>query len=67
MIKKRTGEIIVTNEKQNKALKKLYGTLPGRIALKVLTHPLISIIAGAFMDSRLSRPLIDSFIRQHAS
>lgn len=65
MIKKRTGEIIVTNEKQNKALKKLYGTLPGRIALKVLTHPLISIIAGAFMDSRLSRPLIDSFIRRN--
>ncbi len=65
MIKKRTGEIIVTNEKQNKALKKLYGTLPGRIALKVLTHPLISIIAGAFMDSRLSRSLIDSFIRRN--
>ncbi len=63
MIKKRSGEVIVTNEKQNVLLKKLYGTAGGRAVLKVLTAPCISFIAGAFMDSRLSKPLIPRFIR----
>ncbi len=65
MIKKRSGEIIVTNEKQNEMLKKLYGTAGGRLLLKVLTRPIISKIAGAFMDSPLSIPLIKPFIRKN--
>lgn len=65
MIKTRTGEIIVTNKKQNNALKKLYRTIPGRFALHILTHPLISYIAGGFMDSRLSKPLIHKFIEKN--
>lgn len=34
MIKNRNGEIVVTNEKQNILLKKLYGTVCGRVILK---------------------------------
>lgn len=63
MIKDRNGEIVVTNEKQNILLKKLYGTVCGRVILKVLTAPAVSKAAGAFMDSRLSVPLIKRFIK----
>lgn len=63
MIKDRNGEIIVTNEKQNSFLEKLYGTAFGRMILKVLTAPFISKAAGVFMDSRLSVPLIKPFIK----
>ena len=62
MIRKRNGEFIVTNEKQNKLLKKLYGTAFGRMLLKVLTAPCISKAAGAYMSSPLSKPLIKRFI-----
>ncbi len=63
MIKNRKGEIIVTNKKQNKLLKTLYGSVGGRIMLKLLTAPALSRAAGKFMDSRLSKPLIKRFIR----
>ncbi len=64
MIKTRTGEIIVTNEKQNKLLKKMYGSVLGRVLLKTLTAPAVSRIAGAFMDSRPSKLLIKPFIKR---
>ena len=48
MIKTRKGEVIVTNEKQNELLGKLYGSAGGRMALKLLTRPFISKMAGAF-------------------
>ena len=63
MIKDRNGEIVVTNEKQNILLKKLYGTVCGRVILKALTAPAVSKAAGAYMDSRLSVPLIKRFIK----
>ena len=63
VIKNRNGEIVVTNEKQNILLKKLYGTVCGRVILKALTAPAVSKAAGAFMDSRLSVPLIKRFIK----
>ena len=63
MIKDRNGEIVVTNEKQNILLKKLYGTVCGRVILKALTAPAVSKAAGAFMDSWLSVPLIKRFIK----
>ncbi len=40
----------------------LYDTILGRCILKILTLPVISKIVGAFMNSRLSIPLIDRFI-----
>lgn len=64
MIKTRTGEIIVTNEKQNKLLEKMYGSVLGRVLLKTLTAPAVSRIAGAFMDSRPSKLLIKPFIKR---
>lgn len=64
MIKNRNGELIVTNEKQNKLLKGLYGSAGGRAMLKLLTAPVLSKAAGAFMDSPLSKPLIKPFIRR---
>ena len=52
MIKTRKGDIIVTNENQNKLLKKLYGNVFGRVLLKTLTAPAISKAAGTCMDSK---------------
>lgn len=63
MIKTRSGETIVTNEKQNRLLKMLYGTAFGRALLKLLTLPAVSKAVGAFMDSPLSKPLIKKFIK----
>jgi phosphatidylserine decarboxylase len=64
MIKTRTGETIVTNENQNKLLKKLYGSVLGRVLLKTLTAPAVSYVAGKFMDSRASALLIKPFIKR---
>lgn len=63
MIKTRDGRIIVTNEKQNEMLGKLYGSAAGRALLKILTAPALSAAVGAFMDSPLSKPLIKRFVR----
>ncbi len=64
MIKTRSGETIVTNENQNKLLKKLYGSVLGRVMLKTLTAPAVSKLAGGFMDSRASKLLIKPFIKR---
>lgn len=64
MIKTRNGDIIVTNENQNKLLKKLYGSVLGRVMLKTLTAPVISRAAGIFMDSKASKLLIKPFIKR---
>ncbi len=63
MIKTRNGRTITSNEKQNKLLKKLYGTVFGRKMLKFLTKPTISHVVGRFMDSKLSKPLIKRFVK----
>ena len=65
MIKNRKGEIVHTNVKQNQILKKLYCTSDGRRILKVLTNPVISKMAGDFMNSSFSKPLIHSFIKNN--
>ena len=43
----------------------LYGTAPGRLLLRPLTARWLSRLAGRFMDSRLSKPLIAPFIRKN--
>lgn len=65
MIKNRNGDIIVTNQKQNKVLEKLYNTITGRMILKILTVPMVSQIVGKFMDSPFSIPFIKVFIKKH--
>ena len=47
---------------QGKLLKILYGTAPGRAALKVLTQPLVSKIAGAALEHPLSTVVIPPFV-----
>lgn len=64
MIKTRTGQVIVTNENQNRLLKKLYGNIFGRILLKALTAPAVSRAVGLFMDSGASKALIKPFIKR---
>ena len=64
MIKTRTGQVVVSNEKQNKLLKKLYGSVWGRVLLKTLTAPVVSKAAGCFMDSPASKALIKPFIKK---
>ncbi len=46
-------------------LRLLYGTVPGRMALKLLVHPAVSAAAGRFLDSRASRALIAPFVRKN--
>lgn len=43
----------------------LYQTLPGRILLKLLTSPAVSIAVGHFLDSGISKLLIPSFVRNN--
>lgn len=62
----RTGTIIIPNDSQDKFLAKLYTTFFGRILVKILTRPFISNIGGAFMNSPLSKPLINRFIVNNA-
>lgn len=66
MIKKykdRTGKIITKKDSQQTLLNMLYGTVPGRIALKPLTAPFLSEIAGKFCDSAASQFMIVPFIK----
>ncbi|MBO7449858.1 MAG: phosphatidylserine decarboxylase [Clostridiales bacterium] len=49
----------------SKSLVFLYKNPIGRVFLKILCAPFISKIAGAFLSSALSRPLIDSFARKN--
>lgn len=65
MIKKRNGEIIKTNQAQNKVLSRLYDTFCGRIILRFIVVPVVSRTAGKFMDSPFSIPLIKKFIKMH--
>ena len=52
-------------EKQGKLLPFLYETAPGRFLLRGLTHPAISKIAGAFLDTRVSTVLIRSYAQKY--
>ncbi|MCR4889353.1 MAG: phosphatidylserine decarboxylase [Ruminococcus sp.] len=67
MIKRRNGEIVAKeqNSKQTRLLKMLYETQDGRMLLKVLTMPIISVMAGDLMNSVFSKPLIKPFIRKN--
>ena len=44
----------------------LYNTTPGRILLRLLTARWVSRLAGSFMDSPLSRPIIPGFVRKNS-
>ena len=48
-----------------KLLKFLYTTPMGRFFIKALSVPLISKIAGAYLSSFLSKPLIKGFVKRN--
>lgn len=45
------------------ALRFLYRTVPGRVLLRLLTARWVSRLCGAFLNSRLSKPLIKRFVK----
>ncbi len=60
----------VTNKPQaaedsGKALKFLYETVFGRVILRLLRAKWISKLAGAFLSTRLSKPLIKPFVKSN--
>ena len=46
-------------------LRFLYQTVPGRAVLKVLVQPRLSVAAGKFLGSRLSKPLVPYYIKKY--
>jgi phosphatidylserine decarboxylase len=63
-IKNRHGEIIKTDS-TSKGQKFLYNNIFGRILLKILIQPVISKIAGFFMNSRFSKIMIKFTLKKH--
>lgn len=59
----RNGRLHGNDTSQDKAMRLLYGSLPGRLLLKPLLHPAISRFGGWCLDSPLSAALIGPFIR----
>lgn len=54
-----------TVKKESLSLRFLYGTAVGRLLLKPLASRTVSRLAGAFMSSSLSRPLIGRFVKKN--
>lgn len=50
---------------ESRALAFLYRTAFGRLILKLLTARWVSRLAGAFLSSRLSKPLIKKFVKKN--
>lgn len=50
---------------QDKFLQKLYGTAAGRMAVKVLCHPVVSRLGGWFLNTPVSKLGIKPFIRNN--
>lgn len=61
----RDGIECITNTSQDEFLKKLYGSSLGRFSLKLLTQPILSRIAGMFLDSSCSKFLIEPFLNSN--
>ncbi len=53
------------SKKEKGILPFLYETAPGRVLLKLLTARWLSKVAGAFCESRLSKPLIRGFVKKN--
>ncbi|MCI8466518.1 MAG: phosphatidylserine decarboxylase [Lachnospiraceae bacterium] len=61
----RDGNEVSGNGGQDRLLSDLYGTFPGRIAVRLLIPPVVSKIGGFFLNSALSRFLIRPFVRKN--
>lgn len=65
LIADRKGNITEEHSLQDRILEKCYSHKAGRFLLKPLVTPMVSRLAGAFLDSGFSRFLIRDFIRRH--
>lgn len=50
---------------QDRLLERMYGSLLGRILVKVLARPWISRLGGKVLDTRISALLVPGFIKSH--
>ena len=56
---------VVYEDKPNKSLKFLYHNAFGRLILKLLTNKFVSNIAGFFLSTPLSKPMIKKYINRY--
>lgn len=61
----RRGNEITGNEKQDRILRLLYGTLAGRLLMKPLVQPVVSRIAGRFLNTKLSSFLAGAAVKKY--
>lgn len=61
----RKGNTTYNTTSQDRFLKKLYGSMMGRAALKVLTMPCISRLGGLFLNSPFSICMIKPFVTKN--
>lgn len=61
----RNGKRIEDESKQDILLKAMYTTIVGRMVLKPLVSPFFSKLAGSFLSTKLSCPLIKPFIESN--
>lgn len=59
----REGNVTVIENKQDKLLKKMYTTVPGRFLVSLLVNSTISKIAGKVLSTPMSTVVIPSFCR----
>lgn len=59
----RNGAVQGAENLQDRFLKKVYGTVLGRMLLKPLVMPVVSELGGRLLDSPLSKCLIKPFVR----
>ena len=52
-------------QKESLALRFLYRTFIGRLCLKLLTARWVSKLAGSFLNTRLSKPMIKRFVKKN--
>lgn len=64
--KHRNGTTVVCKDSQETVLRFLYGTTLGRLLLKPLILPPVSRLAGCFLSSSFSKPLIPLFVKKHS-
>ena len=59
----RMGHITEEDSFQNNLLEKIYGSVVGRMLIRPLVTPVVSIAMGKLLDSRLSAAAVKPFIR----
>lgn len=61
----RNGETVTAYDAQSGIIKFLYGTAVGSVILKLLISPAVSRIAGWFLNRKISKIFIRSFVRKN--